>query len=94
MHPIRSFRWWFEHRHTGEITIAQPPNWPLFVIAALWALRALVLDQDTGLYAASEWLSVGLWLFWGIDEIVRGVNPWRKVLGTVVVIWQLVNVFT
>jgi hypothetical protein len=34
-------------------------------------------------------VAVALWLYWGADELVRGVNPWRRLLGTGVVLWQL-----
>ncbi len=34
---------------------------------------------------------IGLWVFWGADELIRGVNPWRRVLGTVVIAWQLIR---
>jgi hypothetical protein len=85
--------WWFRHRHTGDITVAQVPNWPLYAIGALWVARRLV-DSGGSAYSVMGWASTGLWLFWGLDEIVRGVNPWRKLLGAVVVSWQLFSVLT
>jgi hypothetical protein len=30
-------------------------------------------------------------LVWAIDEIVRGVNPWRRALGSGVLVWQLLT---
>ena len=48
-----SFRWWFENRETGQITIAQFPNWPLFAIGAVHALfydgDILMLYAELGL---------------------------------------------
>ena len=28
-------------------------------------------------------------LFWAADEIIRGVNPWRRCLGTAVAVYEL-----
>ena len=83
-----SFRWWFENRETGQITIAQFPNWPLFAIGAGYLVRAIADDGSTFDDVAGAAI-VGLWLFWGADELIRGVNPWRRVLGTLVIAYQL-----
>ena len=40
-----SWRWWFESRETGEITIAQFPNWPLWCIGADNVVFALAKDE-------------------------------------------------
>lgn len=89
----RSWRWWFEHRETGEITIAQFPNWPLWCIAACWILRALISD-GTVTHEVLGWTTRVLWLVWGADEIARGVNPWRRLLGTAVIVSQIVAIAT
>ncbi len=83
-----SWRWWFENRHSGAITIAQFPNWPLFAIAGGSVLR-VVTNDDSTLHRAADTAVVALWLFWGADELARGVNPWRRFLGTLVILWQL-----
>lgn len=85
------FRWWFEHRTTGEITIVQFPNWPIWCIAATWIVRLVLPDGSTA-DDALGWVLRGLWLFWGVDEIVRGVNPWRRLLGTAMVVAQIVAI--
>ena len=85
---VVSPRWWFENRRTGEITVAQFPNWPLWGIGATWLVSALV-DPATAPDRAASWARTGLWLVWAGDEIVRGVNPWRRALGTVVLAWQV-----
>jgi hypothetical protein len=33
-------------------------------------------------------------LFWGADELIRGVNPWRRLLGALVIAWQLIGLVT
>ena len=84
---ILSLRWWFESRETGKITIAQFPNWPLWGIGISWLVSALA-RPDSGLEQAAMWAGTGLWIYWGADEVVRGVNPWRRVLGGAVIAWQ------
>lgn len=84
-----ALRWCFENRQTGQITVAQFPNWPLLAIAATWVLRLLVADGSTVADVATV-AATGLWLYWGADELVRGVNPWRRVLGAGVIVWQVV----
>jgi hypothetical protein len=88
-----SWRWWFEHRETGEITIAQFPNWPLWTIGACWLARLVTADGSTA-HDLLGWAIRVLWLVWGADELVRGVNPWRRVLGLGVIAWQIVAVAT
>ncbi len=92
-HRPGSLRWWFEHRHTGELTVAQVPNWPLVIIAVLWVLRRFLVAGSSPDQLASV-LTTGLWLLWAGDELIRGVNPWRRLLGAVVIGWQLYAIFT
>jgi hypothetical protein len=89
----RSWRWWFEDRSTGEITVAQFPNWPLWSIGGCWTARLLSAEGST-IHDTLGWTIHGLWLFWGADEVLRGVNPWRRVLGAVVIVWQAISIAT
>lgn len=79
----------FENRETGEVTIAQFPNWPLWGVAGTWAV-GLLAGSDSDLGRASSWTRVGLWVIWGGDELLRGVNPWRRFLGAGVLAWQAI----
>ncbi len=88
---VGSPRYFFEDRETGKITIAQFPNWPLFAIAGGWLVGALAADGST-LERVAHIAVVLLWLYWGADELVRGVNPWRRLLGAGVILWQLARV--
>ncbi len=90
---VLSPRWWFENRETGEITVAQFPNWPLWGIAAGWLLVALSPDTSPVVRIAGC-VVVGLWGYWGADELLRGVNPWRRLLGSAVLAWQIVRLIT
>lgn len=88
---VGSPRWFFENRETGEITVAQFPNWPLFGVAAGWIVRALAPNGSV-LEALSGASVTLLWVYWGADELIRGVNPWRRLLGLGVLVWQLARV--
>jgi len=83
------FDWLFRNRKTGEITIAQLPNAPLIVFLAAWILRAVA--QPTGtLDTVVSVVATGALLGWAALEVGWGVNPWRRILGGVVIVGQLV----
>lgn len=70
--------WLFRDRRTGRIVIGQFPNWPLWVFAAAWIV-AMVTQGDVARWArGASWVALA---FWAADELVRGVNPWRRILG-------------
>ena len=82
--------WLFRDRHTGRITIVQAPNLALglFLVAAV--LRWL-LDPSGGLKTALDGLATVALVWWAVDEVVRGVNPWRRLLGGAVLAGQLLK---
>jgi hypothetical protein len=84
--------WLFRSRETGRITIAQMPNLPLWIFIVAAALRA-VLDPTGGARTTINVVATGALVWWAIDEIARGVNPWRRILGGVVLAGQLLRVF-
>ena len=72
--------WLFRSRTSGRITIAQFPN------AALWVwLAATVLqrfwDPRIAGHDVLRWLSTGALVVWAGDEVLRGINPFRRILG-------------
>jgi hypothetical protein len=74
------FEWMFRDRRTGRITIAQFPN------AALWIFFATVVLRRIGpsrgaLRTTIRAIGVGALAWWALDEVLRGVNPWRRLLG-------------
>lgn len=73
--------WLFRNRETGEITIAQFPNAALWLFIAVVVLRWFV-PTDHDLRPLLDWIGVGALGWWSVDEIVRGVNPWRRILGS------------
>ena len=77
---MKAFNWLFRNRHTGKITIAQFPNLALSI-----TLAAMVVQRVAGNGIALETFAdrtAGIALgWWGADEVARGVNPWRRILG-------------
>lgn len=79
----RAFDWWFRDRTTGRVVIAQFPNLPLGVFLVASAVR-LVASPSGGLRTVTAVVATGALLWWAADEVLRGVNPFRRVLGAVV----------
>jgi hypothetical protein len=87
----RCLRWFFRNRRTGEITIAQMPNPALWIVLVgsvlMWAWHP---PGQMGLQLECL-VKAGLFV-WAFDEVLRGVNPWRRCLGTAVLIYQAATV--
>ena len=82
--------WLFRNRHTGRITIAQFPNLPLAVFLVCTAIRVLLSPAGTAGTVVMVVGTAGL-LWWAVDEVARGVNPWRRILGGAVLVATLVG---
>jgi hypothetical protein len=84
----RFFRWFFENRETGAITIAQAPNLFLWIVivagALIWAWQP---PDQVGV--ALKVIFRGALFVLAADEILRGVNPWRRCLGVAVLCYGL-----
>lgn len=80
------FEWLFRNRRTGEITIGQTPNAPLIVFGVARLARVVVRRRGK-ISAALEIMSAAALATWGADELVRGVNPWRRALGAGSLLW-------
>ena len=74
------FDWLFRNRQTNEITIAQFPNVALWLFFATVVLRWIV-PTDATAHRVVSWIGVGALTWWAVDEVLRGVNPWRRLLG-------------
>ncbi|MGH6836078.1 MAG: hypothetical protein ACREC9_11115 [Methylocella sp.] len=87
----RLLLWCFRNRETGAITVAQMPNLALSVFLVSTAI--LWLGHPTGaISTGAEVAATGSLIVWAVDEVVRGVNPWRRFLGVAVliyVVWSL-----
>jgi hypothetical protein len=76
--------WLLRNRRTGKITIAQAPNPPLII----WLVATLVtvVFSPTGTAGtAFTIIGTGALIIWAGDELIRGVNPFRRAVGAVVV---------
>jgi hypothetical protein len=83
-HAKRGFIDWFlRDRETGKIVIAQWPNVPLLVFLVATAVR-LVFSPSGALGTVMSVVGTVALALWAGDEIVRGVNPFRRILGGVV----------
>ncbi len=74
------FDWFFRDRHSGKIVVAELPNLPLWLWIGTLVLRQF-LDVGTTAREILDWASSITLGWWAIDELVRGVNPWRRLLG-------------
>ena len=83
---MRAFDWLFRNRQTGKITIAQFPNLPLWITIAAVVVHRLAGDGTVLETVADRTVGVALG-WWGIDEVARGVNPWRRILGAAGVVF-------
>ena len=83
-----SAAWWFRDSD-GRLTLWQFPNPALCV----W-LVAVVLgrfDLSAAHTTAVDGVRHGALLVWALDEVVRGASPFRRLLGAVVLAFQLVT---
>jgi len=75
-----SIDWLFRNRESGKITIAQAPNPPLVILLVTLGLR-LFVSEDGDAESVLGWIGLGALAWWALDEVIRGVNPWRRLLG-------------
>ncbi|MGH3458637.1 hypothetical protein [Aeromicrobium sp.] len=74
----------------GRLVLGQAPNPAIIVFFAALALRWSQWDaRDTELL----WLGRGALIAWAADEILRGDALVRRLLGAVVLAWQLFVLF-
>lgn len=72
--------WFFRDRTSGRIVIGQWPNLPLWLFGLMQAIAWIAGERSTiGRWA--EIASLIALVVWAGDEVLRGVNPWRRCLG-------------
>jgi len=82
--------WLLASRADGRIVIVQWPNLPLWAFIAAAAFRGLVHPAGLAGTLTSGAATIAL-LVWATAEIGWGVNPFRRVLGAVVLATQLTS---
>ena len=86
----RSGSWWFRSPD-GRLVLWQFPNpalWVWIVAVVLGWFPLSATDATT-----IDGVRHGALIVWGLDEVVRGASPFRRVLGAVVLVAQLVSLF-
>lgn len=86
----RSIDWLFRNRQTGKITIAQFPNLPLWITLVAVVVQRVASDGTVLDTVADRTAGVALG-WWGIDEVARGVNPWRRILGAAGIVFAVLR---
>ncbi len=77
-------QWFFRDRSSGRIVVAQWPNLPLWLFGIAAVIAMLTAGSSVGF-----WTDIASRLFliwWAGDELLRGVNPFRRCLGAAVLI--------
>ena len=82
---VRAFDWCFRDRTTGKVVIAQLPNLPLALFLVVTFVDR-VFDPSGTAGVAVDVLATGALFWWAADEVLRGVNPFRRVLGGIVLV--------
>lgn len=75
----------------SKFVIAQFPNWPLIIMFAGWLGTKSAQGQ---LLAISKTVFYAGGIIWAYEELLRGVNWFRKLLGAVVMSWLLFSLVT
>jgi hypothetical protein len=85
--------WLFRSRATGTLTIAQVPNAPILVWLAATVLQVWWNPQVGGRDVLTI-VSIAALVIWASDEVLRGVNPFRRILGAAVLTWVAVGLLS
>ena len=83
-----AFRWLFEDRRTGKIVVGQTPNLPLILFVCAFAADAALKPQGAA-GTVLRGVKVSSLSYWALDELVRGVNPFRRIGGAAVLAFTL-----
>jgi len=78
--------WLFRNRETGGLTIAQPPDLPIWVFIVAWLLTTLFdpVGWPGTVLDVVRILALGTW---AVMEVWSGVNPFRRMLGAGGLAW-------
>ncbi len=91
----RAFDWFFRDSRDGRIVIGQWPNLPLWIFGAAaglsWLLEAVLPGLPAPVFLGLRIVALASLAVWALDEIVRGVNPWRRCLGGAVLVGLILS---
>ncbi|HEY4267769.1 MAG TPA: hypothetical protein VGM94_06215 [Galbitalea sp.] len=77
--------WMFRSRKTGKITIGRPANRSQKLFQASTVVGVLLPKQTQAREIAGEVAVLSL-AWWAADELLRGVNPFRRISGAVTLV--------
>jgi hypothetical protein len=86
----RVIRWMFASRQSGRLTVAQWPNIWLWIFVILTVGLHVLHPRGSAGHLIRVLADVTL-LVWAGDELLRGVNPFRRVLGLFVMAITIYN---
>jgi hypothetical protein len=75
----------FISRQSGRLTIAQWPNISLWAFIILTVGSHILHPNGSAGKLIRVFADVAL-LVWAADELIRGVNPFRRILGSLVIV--------
>jgi len=81
----RGFDWLFRDRTTGRIVVMQWPNVPLAIFLVATVVRVVTHPHGTAGKVLSAVGTAAL-VVWAGEEVWKGVNPFRRILGGVVLV--------
>lgn len=87
MNPVE---WLFRNQHTGDIVMGQAPNAPISIFTVSAVAHWLFPDDAVGRVAGGVSRAALAW--WAVDEVLRGANPYRRLLGAGALVLLLVRV--
>ncbi len=80
----------FRDKKTGSLVLYEFPNPALWVFIAATLLRWSPYDAHDG---ELRWIGSGALIVWGLDELVRGSTPFRRLMGVLVLAYELITFF-
>ena len=86
---MRWLDWFFRDRRSGRIVVGQLPNLPLWLFGITAVVSMVAVGSSVGLWA--DMASRLFLIWWAGDELLRGVNPWRRCLGAAVLVGMVVR---
>lgn len=76
--------WMFRSRETGKITVGQPSNATMKVLQRT-TLVGVMLPKSRARTGAGV-VAITALAAWGADELLRGVNPFRRLQGALALV--------
>ena len=74
---------------SGKVVIGQAPNAPLWIAIVITIIAKIPFIP--GISYMSEWALLPVMLYWSYLEIFKGVNNFRRILGTIVGLYFIIN---